>query len=170
MYYRYFSGSVLHSDFINRYTPKQAKVKIAKFCAYQERCHQEVRDKLYSFGLPQSDVEEIICDLIQHDFLNEERFSLAFVRGKFAYKKWGKNKIKQELKRRKISEYCIKKGMKEINEDKYIEVLRGLLSKKIDSLPGMQGYQKNYKAVQFVLGKGYESDVAWEIIKKEFSV
>ena len=72
-----------------QYTPKEAKVKIAKFCAYQERCHQEVRDKLFSFGLLPNDVEEIIFELIQEDFINEERFTKAFVRGKFNYKKWG---------------------------------------------------------------------------------
>ena len=90
-----------------QYTPKEAKVKIAKFCAYQERCHQEVRDKLFSFGLLPNDVEEIIFELIQEDFINEERFTKAFVRGKFNYKKWGRIKITQELKRRKISDYCI---------------------------------------------------------------
>lgn len=158
----------MQSDFKKNYTPRQAKDKIAKYCAYQERCHQEVRDKLYSFGLAPNDVEEIIYEMIQLDFLNEERFAIAFVRGKFLYKKWGKNKIRMELKRRKISDYCIKKGMKEIDEDKYIEVLTALLSKKIDSLKSIKGYQKNYKAVQYVMVKGYESDLAWAVVKEQF--
>jgi len=151
------------------YTPKEAKQKIAKYCAYQERCHQEVRDKLYSFGLAKVDVEEIIYELIKQDFLNEQRFALAFVRGKFRYKKWGRNKIVQELKRRKISDYCIKKGLQEIQEEQYMDVLTELLRKKIASLKAIKGYQKNYKAVQFVLTKGYESDLAWSIIKEHFT-
>jgi len=79
-----------------KYTPTQAKSLIAKYCAYQERCHQEVRDKLYSYGLTPDDVELLIYELIQQDFINEERFTLAFVRGKFVYKKWGKNGQKQD--------------------------------------------------------------------------
>jgi regulatory protein len=152
-----------------RYTPSQAKSKIAKYCAYQERCHQEVRDKLYSFGLSPDDVELLIYEMIQHDLLNEERFAVAFVRGKFIYKKWGRVKIKMELKRRKISDYCIKKGMKEIDGDKYEEVLQGLLEKKISSLKTIKGYQKNYKAAQFVMNKGYEGDIVWALIKEHFS-
>jgi regulatory protein len=151
-----------------KYTPTEAKSKIAKYCAYQERCHQEVRDKLYSYGLYSDDVEHIIYELIQQDFINEERFTLAFVRGKFAYKKWGRTKIVQELKRRKISDYCIKKGLKEIATTTYDEVLLSLLAKKIASLKGIKGYQKNYKAAQFAISKGYESDAVWAALKSHF--
>lgn len=151
------------------YTPREARVKIAKYCAYQERCHQEVRDKLYSFGLISEDVEEIIFDLIQQDLINEERFTIAFVRGKFNYKKWGRNKITQELKQRKISEYCIKKGLAEINENTYVDTLENLLHKKLKSLSGIKSYQKNYKAVQFVIAKGFESEIAWSVIKNKWS-
>lgn len=151
-----------------KYTPTQAKSLIAKYCAYQERCHQEVRDKLYNYGLIPDDVEILIYELIQQDFINEERFTLAFVRGKFAHKKWGKNKIVQELKKRKISDYCIKKGLNEIDMDKYDEMLVDLLTKKIHSLRGIKGYQKNYKAAQFAIGKGYESDMVWSTIKLHF--
>lgn len=151
-----------------KHTPNQAKSKIAKYCAYQERCHQEVRDKLYSYGLMPDDVELLIYELIQHDFVNEERFSISYVRGKFIYKKWGRVKIRMELKKRKISDYCIKKGMQEIDGDKYEEVLLGLLKKKIESLKAIKGYQKNYKAAQFVMNKGYEGDIVWALIKAHF--
>ena len=151
-----------------QYTPKEAKEKIAKFCSYQERCHQEVRDKLYSFGLISDDVEAIIVELIQHDFLNEERFAIAYVRGKFNYKKWGRLRIVQELKKRKISPYCIKKGLAEISEDQYLETLEKLLTNKIQQISGLKSYQKNHKAVQYVIGKGYESEMAWSIIKAKW--
>ncbi len=152
-----------------RYTPSQAKSKIAKYCAYQERCHQEVRDKLYSFGLSPDDVELLIFEMIQHNFLNEERFVVAFVRGKFIYKKWGRVKIKMELKRRKISDYCINKGMKEIDGDKYEEVLHDLLKKKVNSLKTIKGYQKKYVAAQFAMNKGFERDAVWTVINERFS-
>ena len=150
-----------------QYTPKESKVKIAKFCAYQERCHQEVRDKLYSYGLLPSNVEEIIYELIQEDFINEERFAKAFVRGKFNYKKWGRIKITQELKKRKISKYCINKGLGEISEEKYKAVLTEILDKKSKQFSSLKEYQKNYKAVQFAMGKGYESAIAWSIINSK---
>mgnify|MGYP000970945108 CR=1 FL=1 len=151
------------------YTPTEARSKIAKYCAYQERCHQEVRDKLYSFGLYKDDVEQLIYELIQNNFINEERFAIAYTRGKFNYKKWGRNRIRQELKLRKISDFCIKKGMQTIDDEVYEETLLALLEKKIASLKSLKGYQKNYKAAQFVIGKGYESDIVWSIIKSKIS-
>ena len=154
---------------IKKYTPSEAKQKIAKYCAYQERCHQEVRDKLYGFGLHKEDVEQIIYELIQHDFINEERFAKAFVRGKFNYKKWGRNRIKMELQRRKISAYCIKKGLNEIDGKMYEQCLTDLLDKKISSLKNLKEYQRNYKAAQFVIGKGYESDLVWSLIKSNYA-
>jgi len=152
-----------------KYTPTEAKSKIAKYCAYQERCHQEVRDKLYSFGLYKDDVEQLIYELIQNNFLNEERFAIAYTRGKFNYKKWGRNRIRQELKLRKISDFCIKKGLQTIDEEAYENTLTELLEKKIASLKNIKGYQKNYKAAQFVMSKGYESELIWAIIKAKFS-
>jgi regulatory protein len=156
-------------EFKKKVTPKEAKLKIAKYCAYQERCHQEVRDKLYELGLHKTDVEELIAELIEQNFINEERYAQAFVRGKFNYKKWGRNKIVRELKRKKISPYCIKKGLKEINESNYEEALKALLYKKIASSKGIKVYQRNYKAAQFAISKGYESAMVWEIIKAEFA-
>jgi regulatory protein len=151
------------------YTTSEVKVKIAKYCAYQERCHQEVRDKLYHYGLKKDDVELMIYDLIQQDFINEERFAIAYARGKFQYKKWGRNKIVRELKRRKISDYCIKKGLAEIKEEVYESTLLDLITKKINSIKNIKSYQKNYKAAQFAIAKGYESELVWEVIKINFT-
>src|SRR5690606_33190020 len=97
------------------FTFEQALQKIKQYCAYQERCHSEVRDKLYSFGLRQSEVEEMITLLIVENYLNEERFAIHFAGGKFRMKQWGKHKIKQALKLRKVSDYCINKALKDID-------------------------------------------------------
>lgn len=146
-------------------TPNQAYIKAQKYCAYQERCQQEMRDKLYEWGLYSNDVENILANLITENFLNEERFAKAFAGGKFRIKKWGKVKIKIELKKRKISDYCIKAGMKEIDEADYENTLKEILLKKIKENKGKQEYQKNYMAVQYAISRGFESDLAWGMIK-----
>jgi regulatory protein len=147
---------------------KEAKQKIAKFCAYRERCQQEVRDKLYSYGLATPDVEEIIYELSRQNFLNEERFAISYVRGKFLHNKWGRNKIIQHLKLKRVSDYCIKKGLKEIDEQEYIAVIKDLAIQKRKQYKGLKEYQRNYKAVQFLVNKGYESSLVWSVLKGEY--
>lgn len=102
-----------------RLTPEQAYQKIKHYCGYQERSHAEVKEKLYSFGLWKNDVEMLLSRIIEEDYLNGERFAKAFVGGKFRMKHWGRVKIKYELKQKQVSEYNIRKAMKEINEDDY---------------------------------------------------
>ena len=109
----------------------RALSKLQKYCAYQERCHQEVRSKLIELKIYGDDLEEIIAELISDNFLNEERFAIAYAGGKFRMKKWGKVRIRIELKKRKISDYCIKKAMQEIDEEGYMEGLYKVIEKKI---------------------------------------
>ena len=142
-----------------------AKAKIESYCAYQERAPEETRLKLHSWGLKADDVEALISHLIAHNFLNEERFAKAFAGGKFRIKKWGKVKIKIELKKRKISDYCIRKGLAEIDEQEYDTALRELIQKKLRENKKGQQYQRNYKAAQYALSRGFESDLIWEILK-----
>lgn len=153
-------------EFKKKLTPGQALVKAQKYCAYQERCQQEMRDKLYEWGLHSVDVEATIANLISDNFLNEERFSKAFAGGKFRIKKWGRIKIKIELKKRKISEYCIRSGLKEINETDYEKTLRDILAKKLKEIKKGQAYQKNYKAAQYAISKGFESELVWDLLKE----
>lgn len=146
------------------YTQHQALVKAESWCAYQERCQQEVRDKMYSWGLHEHEVENIISELISKNFLNEERFAKAYVGGKFRMKKWGRVKIRMELKRRKLSDYCIKKGMAEINEDDYLETIRKLAEEKMRSIKERDSMKKRYKVMSFLASKGYESELVREIV------
>jgi len=148
-------------------TPSQARLKAANFCAYQERTQKEVRDKLYELGQSTDDVEEIISWLITENYLNEERFAKAFVGGKFRIKKWGRNKILQELKARNISPYCIKKGMLEIDEEGYHQNLLSLLEKKSAELKEKNPLVRNHKLSQYLLSKGYESELIWEVLKSK---
>ncbi|MEO6241003.1 MAG: regulatory protein RecX [Bacteroidia bacterium] len=146
------------------YTQHQALVKAESWCAYQERSQQEVRDKIYSWGLHADEVENVIAELISKNFLNEERFAKAFAGGKFRIKKWGRVKIRMELKRKRVSEYCIKKGMAEIDEDDYRKTLKKLAEEKMNSLKERDSMKKNYKVMSFLASKGYESELVREVV------
>jgi len=152
------------------YTKNQVYKKAADYCAYQERCQQEVRDKLYYWGLHREDVENVIALLITDGFINEERFSKAFAGGKFRMKKWGKVKIKKELKRKNISDYCIRKGLGEINNREYIKSLKDIIDKKIRKIGGKNKLKKLNRVASFAISKGYESELIWEIIKDKFDI
>lgn len=148
-------------------TPQQAKLSIRQYCAYQERSHQEVKDKLYGFGLTENEVEEIISDLIADNFLNEERFARAFSRGKFRMKGWGKIKIRYELKQKRVSDYCIKKGLSEIDDEDYLKTLEKLLLEKWTALKGEKNiFIKKKKLYSYMQQKGYEQDLVGDFLKK----
>ena len=146
-------------------TKEQALQKIKHYCGYQERCHSEVKEKLYSYGLWKKDVETLISQLIEENYLNEERFAELFAGGKFRMKQWGRVKIKYELKQKQISEYCIKKGLKEINEDDYQKTLRKLASAKWKTLKSEKNiFTRKNKTMNYLLQKGYEASMAAEAI------
>ena len=158
------------SDFYERkprsktYDKKTAQLKAADFCAYQERSQQEVRDKLYSYGLHYDEVEEVLTNLIVGGFINEERFAKAYVGGKFRMKGWGRRKILQGLKQHKVSEYCINKGMKEIDEEAYYQTLLKHADKKIKSVKSDSEYLIRGKTTQYLMGKGFETDLIREAV------
>lgn len=145
-------------------TYREALNKAMKYCAYQERCQKEVRSKLFEIGANYNEIENIISDLIEQKFINEERFATSFARGKFYFKQWGKYKIRQELKSREISEYCIKKGMKEIDEQDYQNTLQKLIDKKSKEVGGLKIAKNKQKVVLYLTGKGYESEDIWNLI------
>ena len=143
--------------------PQLALVKMQSWCAYQERCQQDTRDKLYELGLWPEAVENIIAKLIEDNFLNEERFATSFARGKFAIKKWGRIKIKQELKQKRVSDYCLKKAMKEIDEREYMLTLKKLIDAKRKLVKEKNPVKLKYKLASYALSKGYERDLVFEV-------
>lgn len=152
---------------LQRFTPDQSLQKIKQYCAYQERCHAEVRDKLYSFGLNKMEVESIISELITENYLNEERFAIHYAGGKFRMKQWGKNKIKQALKFKQVSDYCIKKALREIDEKEYEKTFLKLSEQKLKTLKSEKNiFVKKRKLQDFLLMKGYESEIVREAVKK----
>jgi regulatory protein len=144
---------------------KLALEKAGHYCAYQERSQQEVRDKLYEWGLWPEAVENIIVRLIGDGFLNEERFAKAYATGKFRQKAWGKIKIKQGLKLKRVPDVLIKKALNGINYDDYLETLRIIVEKKSTLLNENNAYKRRYKLQQYALGRGFENDLITEVLK-----
>ena len=148
------------------FTPEQSLPKIKQYCAYQERCHKEVKDKLYSFGLHKVDVEFIISKLIEENYLNEERFAVLYAGSKFRLKHWGKIKIKQALKEKFVSDYCIKKAIAAIDPDDYEKTLSKLVEEKLRTLKGEKNvFIKKRKLQDYLLQKGYGYEDINEHIK-----
>lgn len=137
---------------------EQALQKLRHYCGYQERCHAEVKEKLYSFGLRKQEVEECIAQLIEEGCLNEERFAIQFAGGKFRMKQWGRIKIKYELKQKGVSEYCIRKAFNEINEEDYQKTLTQLAAKKWKSIrgEGVNLFVKMSKTKNYLQQRGFE--------------
>lgn len=144
----------------------EALQKARKYCAYEERCQQQVRDKLYEWKLHQKEVEQIVAQLISENFINEERFAKSFARGKFRIKKWGRVKIKHELGKHCITDYCIKSGLQEIDESEYANILNQLAQKKLKTLREKHPLKKKYKLISYLLQKGYERDLVMETADK----
>jgi len=141
-----------------------AKMKAEAYCAYQERSQQEVRDKLYGWGLHQADVEAVIADLIADNFLNEERFALAYASGRFRMKGWGRYKIKQGLMQKSVSVPLIQVALSSLNEREYREKLLSILQAKARLEKEKQPYKRKNKLFQYALSKGYESDLILELL------
>jgi regulatory protein len=148
-------------------TPQQALPKLKQYCAYQERCHSEVKEKLYSYAVYGDDADTIISKLIDEDYLNEERFAIHFAGGKFRVKQWGKVKIKYELKKKQVSDYCIKKALKGVDTGEYFSVLEKLAVQKLKALKGEKNiFIKKRKLQDFLLQRGFESDLVREMVQK----
>jgi regulatory protein len=133
-----------------------ARQKIQAYCAYQERCHQEVSRKLSSWGLIPEAIDLLVGELMQLNFLNEERFARSFARGKFRIKRWGKIKISIALKRKGIYAKCIALAMEEIDDTAYLEALRTVLESKNQTLKEKNPYQRKLKLTRYLLSRGYE--------------
>jgi len=136
-----------------------AREKIQAYCAFQERCHMEVMIKLKSWGLIQEAIDLLIVELIQYNFLNEERYARCFARGKFRIKKWGKIKIRTALKKRDIYFKCIDLAMLEIDDKTYLNTLKELLQKKNDILKETNLYKRKMKLISYLVNRGYEYDL-----------
>jgi Uncharacterized protein conserved in bacteria len=143
-----------------KFSKEQALPKIKQYCAYQERCHAEVKEKLYSFGLYKKDVDQLISQMIEENYLNEERFAIQYAGGKFRMNQWGRVKIKHALRQKQVSEYSIKKALKQISESDYKKTLQKLAEQKLKTLKSETNiFSKKKKLLDYLLQKGYEGEL-----------
>lgn len=147
-------------------TTEQALQKLRQYCAYQERSHYEVQQKLYELGVRRADHDAILATLIEEDYLNEERFAMQYVGGKFRMKDWGRKKIYYALREKKVSEYSIKKALGQIDEEAYAAVLQELAEKKYASLAKETPLLRKRKTMDYLLQKGYESELVSAALKR----
>ena len=146
------------------YSKEIALNKLKHYCAYQDRSHREVRTKLLKLEVYGDDLEEIMNELIKEKYLDELRYACSFARGKFRMKKWGRNKIKQHLKQHEISDYCLRKAMKEIDEEEYLSVLEELIEKKKLDYADTNTFKQNQKVIKYCISRGFEMQLILEII------
>ncbi len=140
-------------------SPEQALQKARHYCGYQERCHSEVQEKLYSFGLRKPQVEAALATLIEENYLNEERFAIQYAGGHFRLKQWGKVRIRYQLKQKQVSEYCIKKALAAIEDEDYLRTLAKLAEQKWELLKDEKNlFARKHKVKEYLQQKGYEME------------
>lgn len=149
-----------------KYSFLEAKQKLEALCAYQERCSHELNQKMIRWGLSENDRNALLANLIESNFLSEERFSEAFVSGKYKIKRWGRNKIRLELKKKFISDYSIGIGLETIDPDLYWSNLVALATKKYRLIQNDQEYVRRAKLFRFLSMKGYELDLIHEVYEQ----
>ena len=153
---------------IKKLSREQALPQVKQFCVYRERCHSEVKEKLYSLGLYKNDVEQLMAQLIEENYLNEERFAKQYAGGKFRMNQWGRVKIKYALRQKQVSDYSIKKGLKEISVTDYKKTLQKLAEQKSKSLKNESNvFSKRKKLQDYLLQKGYEGELVREVISRK---
>ncbi|MGB5821807.1 MAG: regulatory protein RecX [Saonia sp.] len=148
------------------FTLSEATTKIEAYCAYQERCHKEVVAKLKGMRMIPEAIDQIVAHLIQENYLNEERFSRSFARGKFSIKKWGKNRIINELRQRDITTYNIKIALKEIDETEYLSTLDTLAKKRLSEIKEAHPQKKRKKLADYLFYRGWEGHLVYEKINE----
>ncbi len=147
------------------YNLDEARENIRAYCVYQDRSHYEVSNKLWGYGLFRDAVDQLMTELIQDNYLNEERFARSFVRGKFNQKKWGRQKIRKALYPHKLSDYVMDKAFTEIDDEEYLQTLNLLLEKKDRTLSDKNLFVRRGKLADHLIRKGYEGDLVWDIIR-----
>jgi regulatory protein len=151
---------------MKKHSPEEAKSKILRYCAYQERSHREVKKKLYELGLYSSEVDELISYLITEGFLNEERYAKAYAGGKFRMKKWGRLKIIRELENHGLTANCIKIGLREIDSSDYERTLQEVVLKKSRQISEENRYVKRDKVARYAIQRGFEPELVWNEVKR----
>ena len=147
------------------FTVDQLQRKLEQYCVYQDRCHKEVEQKMRDYNLIPEARELILLGLMKDNFLNEERFSKSYARGKFRIKSWGKQRIVRELKFRDISAYNIKTALKEIDSEEYIATIYRITENRNEVLTESNPYKRKQKLIDFLMRKGFENELIFKTVK-----
>lgn len=155
-------------NYYKTYTVAEAQKKLEHYCAYQERCHKEVEEKLKNMGMIPEARLQIVAHLIENNFLNETRFAELYVSGKFNIKHWGKIKIKSALKFKAISEYNIRHALKTIDEECYLNKLHSLVDKQLNLITEQNPSKKKQKIINYLQYRGWENHLIFDAINNAF--
>lgn len=147
------------------YTLSEAREKIQRYCAYRERSHREVQEKLRAYGLAENKVQALMAELIEQQFLNEERFACAYTRGKHRHNGWGWLKIKQGLQYHHLSDYLLKKAQAELTGEEYQKNLQALAHKQWYQYKALKPFARRGKTARYLMQRGYEPQLVWDIVK-----
>lgn len=147
-------------------SPDQVLDKMAKYCAYQERCVKDVRDKLKTYDIPQEDRDKILEFLLDNRFVNDERFAKSFVRGKVNQSGWGMNKIRFHLVQKGIDKDLIDEALGQTDEEIYRQRLIDILKTKSKAVKAETDYEKKRKLAAYAMQKGFEAHLVWEVLKE----
>lgn len=150
------------------YTVEEATRKLERYCAYQERCHSEVVEQLRRMRMIPEAIDQIVVHLIQHEFLNETRFALAFVRGKFRQKGWGPLRLSAELRNKGVSENLISRSLDAISEDEYARRFQEVAARKADTLKGEDREKARQKLFHYLYYRGWEKDRIYGALREHF--
>lgn len=142
------------------YTRESALEKMKAYCAQEERCHQDIDQKLRGYGVYPDDREEVIAELISEGFLNETRYAIAFAQGKLRQNQWGRKKIEMALKQKGLSTYCIQAGLQSLDEKDYLESLQKVLQQRDRATKEIHPKQRAYKLIQYAISRGFEYELA----------
>lgn len=156
----------IQQDLHKTYSVDEAKKKLEQYCAYQERCHKEVVDKLIAMKMIPEARDLIVVHLIKNDYLNEERYAMAFVRGKFRIKKWGTYRLTRELKRKDINRVLIQSSLKQISNEEYLSTLHELAEKKLSSIRESNLQKRKKKLADYLLYRGWESHLVYDKVNE----
>lgn len=148
------------------YTLEEAKKALESYCAYQERCHKEVKQKLKDMHMIPEAIDVVVVHLLQHNYLNEERFTKAYVRGKLKNKKWGKQRLTQELKKREISKVNITKALADIDDEDYLNIFNDLAEKKLSLIKENNIYKRKKKLADYLLYRGWEPFLVYDKVNE----
>lgn len=162
--YLYFSYTLFPYCPVDQTSFKILLLKAERFCAYQERCSYELMQKMKELGADEKTTEKIISSLKEDEYLNDERFAKLFTSGKFRIKRWGKNKIRAELRMKKISDDLISNALDAIDEEEYRKTIQHLINKKSREVKSQNSKDKTRKIVNNLLSKGFESELIWKCV------